>query len=104
MPVDAERLLGDQLFALDFEHGEQSVRLDGLGDIAFRILPINASLTLEDEAQSPLTIGTQLWIADPGPAGNWNEPSLFGRDAIRPGDFELSYINGTVTLLRPDDE
>ena len=104
MPVDAERLLGDQLFALDFERGEQSVRLDGLGASAFRILPISASLILEDDAQSPLTIGTQLWVADPEPAGNWNEPSIFGRDAIRPGDFELSYSKETVTLIRPDEE
>ena len=36
--------------------------------------------------------------------GNWTLPSIFGRDAIRPGDFELSYINSTVTLIRPDDE
>lgn len=104
MPIDAERLIGNQLFVLDFEHHEQSVRVDGLGASAFRILPIEASLTLEDDAQSPLKIGTQLWVADPEPAGNWNEPSLFGRDAIRPGDFHLSYSNGTVTLLRPDDE
>ena len=104
MPVDAERLIGEHLFTLDFEHGDLSVRLDGLGSSAFRILPSSASLTLEDDAQSPLTIGTLLWLADPKPEGNWNEPSIFGRDAIMPGDFELSYINGTATLIRPDEE
>jgi hypothetical protein len=103
MPVDAERLMGERLFALDFERGDQAVRLDGIGGYAFRVLPIEASMTLEDDAQTPIHIGTQLWLADPEPEGNWAEPSLFGRDAIRPGDFELSYINNTVTLIRPDD-
>lgn len=104
MPADAERLLGERLFALDFIHGEQAVRLDGIGAYAFRILPVEASMTLEDDAQSPFAIATQLWLADPQPEGNWYEPSIFGRDAIRPGDFELSYINGSVKLIRPDNE
>lgn len=104
MPVDAERLMGERLYALDFERGDQAVRLDGIGGYAFRILLIDAALTLEDDAQSPFEITTRLWLADPEPEGNWSEPSIFGRDAIRPGDFELSYINGTVTLIRPDAE
>ena len=104
MPVDAERLIGERLFTLDFKHEEQAVRLDGIGAYAFRILPIDATMSLEDDAQSPFEIATQCWLADPEPEGNWDEPSIFGRDAIRPGDFELSYIDETVTLIRPDDE
>ena len=104
MPVDAERLLGERLLALDFGQGGDAVRLDGLGGSTFRILPIDASIALEDDTQSLLTIGSQLWLADPEPQGNWTEPSIFGRDAIWPGDFELSYNNGAVTLIRPDDE
>lgn len=104
MPVDAERLMGERLHSLDFNHGEQAVRLDGIGGYAFGILPIDATMSLEDDAQTPFDITTQLWLADPEPEGNWYEPSIFGRDAIRPGDFELSYIDGTVTLIRPDDE
>ena len=54
-------------------------------------------------------LAQRIWIAEPLPdyrseEGNSFVPSLFGRDAIRPGEFELSYVNSTVTLTRPDVE
>ena len=109
MPTDALHLMGERFFDLDFRSGPEAVLLTGIGAQAFRILPIDSTLTLEDDADSPVDIQAQLWVAEPQPVepseqGNWLEPSIFGRDAIRPGDFELSYIKGTAILIRPDDE
>ena len=71
--------------------------------------PIDVTLILTDDSESPIPLNKTIWIAEPLPShrsedGNWIVPSLFGRDAIWPGDFELSYTNGSIRLIRPDDE
>ena len=109
MPDDAYHLLGDSFLKLDFEHSTQAIVTEGIGTGGQRQLPIDAVLTLEDDVDVEIALPVQLWVAEPRPdyvttTGNWAIPSILGRDAIRPGDFELSYINGTVTLIRPDNE
>ena len=108
MPTDAYRLLEDHFFELPFVQDSSGIDIYGVGG-SYRALPLDAAIGLRDEYDDPLLLNRIIWIAEPNPAepslsGNWDLPSIFGRDAIRPGDFELSYINGTVTLLRPDDE
>lgn len=109
MPVDAYDLLGDSYFAMDFENDPKAIEVEGVGTSGYRALPLDQTLRLVDDLDNPIALSTPIWIAEPQPGypsndGNWALPSLFGRDAIRPGDFELSYINGTVTLIRPDNE
>ena len=78
--------------------------------LGYNAVPLEGGrLLLEDEFQTEIEISSRLWIVEPQPiqqmdVGNWTLPSIFGRDAIRPGDFELSYLNSTATLIRPDDE
>ena len=109
MPDDAFQLLGDSYFDLDFETSAETMVVEGIGAEGQRTLPINAVLSLEDDVEVEIALAIRLWVAEPRPdhpstSGNWAIPSIFGRDAIRPGDFELSYLNGTVTLIRPDNE
>lgn len=108
MPKDAFLLLGERLSELNFDD-DRAVVMSGIGEGEFRILPLDVRARLEDDTDSPLELAAQVWVAEPRPreeseVGNWLEPSIFGRDAIRPGDFELSYTNNTVTLIRPSDE
>lgn len=107
MPEDAYRLLGDRFFDLPFAQDASAIDIYGVGS-SYRALPLDVTLVLRDQYDDPITLHQTIWIAEPTPSepllsGNWESPSVFGRDAIQPGDFELSYINGTVTLLRPDD-
>ena len=106
MPDDAYRLLSDRFFELPFAQDGSGIDIYGVGG-SYRALPLDATLILKDEYDDPILLRQVIWIAEPTPSepsisGNWSLPSIFGRDAIRPGDFELSYINGSVTLVRPD--
>ena len=108
MPKEAYRLLGDGYFELDSDDVSTSMLIEGVGG-NYRAIPFEMSLGIEDENLEQLHIGRRVWIAEPVPdlpsdSGNWALPSIFGRDAIRPGDFELSYTRETVTLFRPDYE
>lgn len=108
MPDDAYKLLGDRYLALPFSHDPSAIEIFGVGG-SYRALPLEVTLRMHDEHDDPLSISQTIWIAEPDPGepsltGNWTFPSIFGRDAIRPGDFELSYSNNTVTLIRPSDE
>ena len=108
MPKEAYRLFGDAFFEFDFHDVAASFLIEGVGG-AYRSIQFEMLIRIEDENADHINLGRRVWVAEPTPdypseAGNWTLPSIFGRDAIRPGDFELSYINNTVTLIRPDDE
>ncbi len=107
MPDDAYKLLGDRYLALPFSYDSSAIDISGVGG-SYRALPLEVTLRMRDEHDDPLSISQTVWIAEPDPGepsltGNWTLPSIFGRDAIRPGDFRLSYIDYTVSLIRPDD-
>ena len=110
MPRDALEILGSELFEIDFARSEERASVEGVGMLGYNAVPLEGGrLLLEDEFRTEIEINSGLWIVEPQPiqelgVGNWTLPSILGRDAIRPGDFELSYINNTVTLNRPDDE
>lgn len=109
MPRDAHWLLGDRYLDMEMRSQPESIPLQGIGQLGIYMAPLEATMTLTDDTDSPIQIERRIWIAEPQPGyrseeGNWLVPSLFGRDAIRPGDFELSYLNSTATLIRPDDE
>lgn len=110
MPRDAIEILGPELFNIDFARNDERAVVEGVGLWGYNAVPFSgAQLLLEDEFQIEIQLNSRLWIVEPQPVervdvGNWTLPSIFGRDAIRPGDFELSYTRETVTLLRPDHE
>ena len=110
MPSDAYEILGSDLFNIDFAGADEQIFVSGVGDSGYAAVPFeNSRMLLEDEHQTVVEVGTRVWLAEPFPTqpssgGNWALPSIFGRDAIRPGDFQLSYIESTATLIRPDHE
>ena len=109
MPTDAYHILGDSFFDLDFRSSDGAMPIFGVGDEGLMALPIELRLLLDDDSDARVVIPVRAWMTEPQPDfparnGNWAMPSIFGRDAIWPGDFELSYIDNTVTLIRPDDE
>ena len=110
MPRDSLELLGSRLFGTSFRKGAESTIIVGVGESGYYALELeDAALILVDEVGVEVRLDVQLWLAEPSPrdqapGGNWSLPSIFGRDAIRPGDFHVSYIENTVSLIRPDHE
>ena len=109
MPTDAYHILGDAYFNLDFRSSDHSTLILGVGDEGYVALPIEVRLLLDDDGDARVAVSITAWMTEPRPdfparEGNWVMPSIFGRDAIWPGDLEFRYSDSTVTLLRPDDE
>ncbi len=110
MPRDSLELLGSRLSATSFRKAADATIIVGVGESGYYASELeDAALILVDEVGVEVRIDVQILLAEPSPpdqapGGNWSLPSIFGRDAIRPGDFQLSYIENTVTLVRPDDE
>ena len=110
MPRDSLELLGAGLTATNFRGVDDATMIEGVGESGYYAVELeDAVLILVDEVGVEIRLEVPLWLAEPSPrdqapGGNWSLPSIFGRDAIRPGDLELSYVNGTVTLFRPEDE
>ena len=110
MPRDSLELFGAGFSATNFRGVDDAAMIVGVGESGYYAVELeDAVLILVDEVGVEIRVETPLLLAEPSPRdqlprGNWALPSIFGRDAIRPGDFELSYINNTVTMVRPNDE
>ena len=109
MPHDAYDIFGDEYFKLDFQGHPQRLSIEGVGRGEYGAIPLDAIVHLEDKLGNDVAISRRIWLAEPpreefSDSGDWQLPSIFGRDAIRPGDFEMSYVNHTVTLIRPENE
>lgn len=110
MPRDSLELFGSRLSATSVREAADATIIEGIGESGYYALELeDAALILVDEDGVEVRLDVQLLLAEPSPrdqapGGNWSLPSIFGRDAIRPGDFRLSYTDGTVALIRPDVE
>lgn len=107
MPTDAYHILGDSFFDLDFRGSQDARRIFGVGDEGHMALPIELRLLLDDDGDAQVAIPVRAWMTEPQPDfpardGNWAMPSIFGRDAIWPGDLEFRYSDSSVTLVRPN--
>lgn len=92
-PNDAYRLLGDELYRIDFERDSRRIAGLGVGGGAERVVR-DATLTLRSVDGESYSMEMPILIARPEPAepgdhGNWRLPSLLGRDFLRHFRFEL---------------
>ena len=102
-PTDAARLLRGEFFALDFLRDTRLVDASGIGGIAKRVVR-DATLHLESTEGNHWRITLPILIAEPVPrtspnTGNWQLPSLLGRDFLRHFRFELVYGDAPQVLL-----
>ena len=102
-PTDAARVLRGDFFALDFLRDTRLVDASGVGSIAKRIVR-DANLHLESTEGDLWQISLPILIAEPVPrtppnAGNWQLPSLLGRDFLRHFRLELIYGDVPQVLL-----
>ena len=110
-PRQAERLFGRALEQLDFHQsggGERVVGIDGLTSFVIRA-PV--AMTFYDEFDTPMPFDATILVVQPDPPnlddpdkgrGNWDTPSLLGRDLLLHFDLHVSGSRGEVYLSRPD--
>lgn len=110
-PNDAHEVLGAAFEAIDFDDDPNSVVVLSAGGEELVAVRANLSLTLYDDVDAPEQISNTLLIARPDPPdlsdpdagrGNWDTPSLLGRDLLLRFDLHLSYRQQTVHLTLPD--
>ncbi len=110
-PRQAEQLFGRALEQLDFHQsgvGERVAGIDGLMSFAIRVPVIT---TFYDEFDDPIPFDTSILVVQPDPPdlddpdngrGNWDTPSLLGRDLLLHFDLQVSGSRGEVYLSLPD--
>ena len=102
-PRDALAVLGAGYFNIDFADPVRQIRMTGIGqgDSAGLLFPSDLQLEASDGA--PINVELPILVPEPiprvpGDHGNWQLPSLLGRDILRSFDLALSYNPPTVTL------
>lgn len=101
-PQDMIRIWGRRYLDMDFA-SDADIQLAGIGEQTAVGQFHEATLTFLDSERQPLAIPMTVVIAQPTPAtpglhGNWQIPSLLGRDILAHFDLELSYNPPSVTL------
>ena len=107
-PRDAHELLGDVLFKIDFVNDPTAVGVVGMGQGAVVTIEREVDIALRDEEGERVVLGLDMQIARPEPfrvarTGNWQLPSLLGRDVLEYLDLALSYNPPSVYLRTPGD-
>ena len=107
-PRDALTLLGRAYLSMDFEPGRGRLEMIGVGREIARAVVTSAEATFYDDEGSEIRVTLPLAFAepippDPGPHGNWQMPSLLGRDVLQHFDLSLSYHPPSVALTEASE-
>jgi len=102
-PRDALALLGRSYLDLDFDHSPGAITVRGFGgsDGSALVSPMELLLRDTDGVDFPVLLNvaiTKPSPAQPGDHGNWQLPSLLGRDILTHFDLALSYNPPAVSL------
>ena len=102
-PRDALTLLGRAYLEIDWQRARGRIEIAGIGqrDTTAVISPMQ--LWLRDIGGTYFAVTLQVAICEPFPStpglhGNWQLPSLLGRDILSHFDLALSYNPPSVTL------
>lgn len=110
-PSDARKVLGAALDKIDFDADPNRVIMFGAGGDEIVAVQLPLALTLYDDVDDPALISNSALVVKPDPPdlsdpdagrGNWDTPSLLGRDLLLRFDLHLSYRQQTVYLTLPD--
>ena len=102
-PRDAVAVLGAGYFNIDFADPVRQIRMTGIGqgDSVGLLFPSDLQLAGTDvdwiDVELPILVPEPMPRV-PGDHGNWQLPSLLGRDILEHFDLALSYNPPRVTL------
>ena len=106
-PLDAHQLLGDDLFEIDFDRDLGSVGVAGTATASSLGVVRPAVFSLRTDRGGHISVNAHAVIAQPVPfevsgVGNWNKPSVLGRDTLSRFGFRLDYRASDPVLLEVD--
>ncbi len=104
-PSDAFGVLGEEYLEIDFETHDRRIAISGVGRGSAVAVIEWMQLTLFDTSGFYLTISTPITIFEPMPRypgrhGNWQMPSLLGRDILQHFRLLVEYDPPIVELSR----
>ena len=102
-PRDSLTLLGRSYLTIDFSSIPGTREMIGIGQGSSRsfVTPTELTFFADDGSEIRITLGiaiTEPVPPDPGAHGNWQMPSLLGRDVLQHFDLSLSYHPPSVAL------
>lgn len=110
-PRASMRLLGDAFSTLDFTRQSGSDLIAGIEGLLSVTLPIDVKLVFYDEIGDSVQLDTTVSVVEPNPSsaddldasrGNWDTPSLLGRDLLLYFDLHVVRSEDSVYLSLPD--
>lgn len=106
-PSDARKVLGAEFDQINFDAEPSRVVVLGAGGEEVVAVQMALSLMIADDANDLALIADSILVAQPKPhdlsdpdagRGNWDTPSLLGRDLLVDLELHLSYPHDTVYL------
>ena len=107
-PSQASELFGDGLAQFDFDDPERRIMIGDVGGTLHAAIEEQVDLTLHDDTDAPSVVTARVLVIRPNPperavgGGNWDTPSLLGRDLLLHFDLHVSGGRGEVFLSLPD--
>ena len=106
-PRDAIKLMGDDLFRIDFERDPGIIGVAGVTAGASASVVRPAAYSIRTDQGGHYTVNAHVVIAQPVPSeqsdtGNWRRFSTLGRDVISRFGFRLDYRASEPVLLEVD--
>lgn len=107
-PSQATALFGDALAQFDFDDPDRRVMIGDVGGTLHAAIEEQIDFTLHDDADAPSIVTARVLVNRPNPPdsaigrGNWDTPSLLGRDLLLHFDLYVSGSRGEAYLSLPD--
>ena len=107
-PRQASELFGNSYDQLNFDDPERRILIGDVGGALHAAIEVPIDLTLHDDSDAPLTASVRILVVRPNPpersvdSGNWDTPSLLGRDLLLHFDLFVSGSTSEVYLSLPE--
>ena len=107
-PRQALELFGSAFDQFDFDDPDRRIQIGDVGGALHAAIEEPIDLLFHDDADAPSTVSARVLVVRPNPSersvggGNWDTPSLLGRDLLLHFDLHVSGARGEVYLSLPD--
>lgn len=107
-PRQALELFGSSFDQLDFDDPSRRILIGDVGGAFHAAIEEPIDLIFHDDGDAPSVASVRVLVVRPNPpersdgGGNWDTPSLLGRDLLLHFDLHVSGARGEVYLSLPD--
>ena len=110
-PGQAQALFGSAFSDFEFDRSGARELVAGIDGVMSAVVPVPVNLNFHDEVDAPEPFHINILVVQPNPPnlddpdlglGNWDNPSLLGRDLLLHFDLFVSGSTSEVYLSLPD--